>query len=89
VDDYLGKNYYQLPNLGNGIQRSRWEEGCSKRYVDRSTQDSFSQEDGEDIQTWEGIICHTMLDHYSEGFIRSTIIPYIDQEFIGMTSTGL
>jgi hypothetical protein len=45
----LGKNHYQLPNLGNGIQRSGWEEGFSKRYVDRSTQDSFSQEDGEDI----------------------------------------
>jgi hypothetical protein len=30
VDDYLGKNHYQLPNLGNGIQRSGWEEGCSK-----------------------------------------------------------
>jgi hypothetical protein len=37
VDDYLGKNNYQLPNLGNGIQRSRWEEGCYKTYVDRST----------------------------------------------------
>ena len=30
-----------------------------------------------------------MLDHYSEGFIRSTTIPYRDQEFIGTTSVGL
>jgi hypothetical protein len=51
VDDYLGKNHYQLPNLGNGIKRSGWEEGCSKMYVNRSTQDSFIQEDGEDITT--------------------------------------
>jgi hypothetical protein len=49
VDDYLGKDNYQLPNLGNGIQRSIWEEGCSKMYVNRSTQDSFIQEDGENI----------------------------------------
>jgi hypothetical protein len=89
VDDYLGKNHHQLPNLGNGIQRLGWEEGCSKRYVNRSTQDSFSQEDGEDIQTWGGSICHIMLDHYSKGFRRSTTVPYRDQEFIGTTSTGL
>jgi hypothetical protein len=56
VDDYLGKNHYQLPKLGNGSQRLGWEEGCSKRYVDRSTEDSFIQEDGEDIQTWGGSI---------------------------------
>jgi hypothetical protein len=89
VDDYLGKNHYQLPNLGNVIQISGWEEGCYKRYVDRGTQDSFSQEDGEDIQTWGGSICHRMLDHYSEGFRRSKTIPHRDQEFIGMTSAGL
>jgi hypothetical protein len=89
VDDYLGKNHYQLPNLGNGIQRLGWEEGCSKRYVDRSTQDIFSQEDGEDIQIWGGSICCRMLDHCLEGFERSTAIPYRDQEFIGMTSIGL
>jgi hypothetical protein len=89
VDNYLVKNHYQLPNLGNGIQRSGWEEGCSKRYVDRSTQDSFNQEDGEDIQTWGGSICCRMLDHYSEGFRRSTTVPYKDEEFIGMTSAGI
>jgi hypothetical protein len=89
VDDYLGKNHYQLPNLGNGIERSGWEKGCSKRYVDRSTQDIFRQEDGEDIETWGGSIFCRMLDHYLEGFRRSTTIPYRDQEFIGTTSRGL
>jgi hypothetical protein len=54
-----------------------------------STQDSFNQEDGENIQTWGGSICHRMLDHYSEGFERLTTIPYRDQEFIGTTSAGL
>jgi hypothetical protein len=38
---------------------------------------------GEDIQTLGGSICCRMLDHYSEGFRRSTTIPYKDQEFMG------
>jgi hypothetical protein len=43
-------------------------EGCSERYVDRSTQDSSNQEDGDDIQTWGGSLCRRVLDHYVEGF---------------------
>jgi hypothetical protein len=53
-----------------------------------STQDSFNQEDGEDIQTWGGSICCIMRDHYAEGFRGSTIISYRDREFVGMTSTS-
>jgi hypothetical protein len=44
---------------------------------------------GEDIYTWGGSICRRMLDHYLEGFGRSTTIPYKDQEFIGTTLAGL
>jgi hypothetical protein len=64
------------------------EEGCSEGHVDRSTQDSFGQEDGEDIQTWGGSICHKVLDHYAEGFIGSTTVSDRDQELVGTTSTG-
>jgi hypothetical protein len=53
-----------------------------------SPQDSFGQEDGEDIHTWGDRIFPILLDHYMEGFIGLTIVSYRDQEFVGTTSTG-
>jgi hypothetical protein len=50
-----------------------------------STQDSFGQEDGEDIQRWGGSIYHRVLDHYVEGFIGLTTISYKDWELVGTT----
>jgi hypothetical protein len=60
----LGKitTNYQTLKMG-------FKDSDGKRVVlNRSTQDSLSQEDGEELQAWGGIICRRVLDHYAEGF---------------------
>jgi hypothetical protein len=66
-----------------GFKDSDEEEDRSEGHVDRGTQDSFGQEDGEDLQACRGSICCRVLDHYVEGFKGSTTISYRDQELVG------
>jgi hypothetical protein len=68
----LGKITTNYQTLEMGFK----ERGFSERHVNRSTQDSFYQEDGEDIHTWGGSICRSMLDHYVEVFIGLATISY-------------
>jgi hypothetical protein len=64
----LGKITTNYQTLEMGFKDSDGEEGCSEGHVDRSTQDTLSQEDGEDLQAWGSSIRRKVLDHYAEGF---------------------
>jgi hypothetical protein len=85
----LGKITTNYQTLEMGFRDQDGKKFVLRGMSTGAPRNSFSQEDGEDIQTWGGSICCRILDHYSEGFKRLTTIPHRDQEFIGTTSTSL